>query len=156
MLGAVRGAPTGTVTFLLTDVESSTQAWEFDAAAAGAALARQEEILAAAVANHGGFRPLEQGEGDSVVAAFVRASDAVAAAVEAQVALAMEPWPTVQPIRVRMALHTGEAEARDGRYSGPTIIRAARLRGAAHGGQTVVSRATAEEVSEALPEGAAG
>jgi predicted ATPase/class 3 adenylate cyclase/DNA-binding CsgD family transcriptional regulator len=139
------------VTFLLTDVESSTRAWEADAAATAGAIARHEEILAAAIEAHRGFRAVEQGEGDSVVAAFTRASDGVAAAVEAQLALAREPWPTKEPIRVRMALHTGEAEAHDGRYAGATIIRTARLRAVAHGGQTVVSRATAELVSDSLP-----
>jgi predicted ATPase/class 3 adenylate cyclase/DNA-binding CsgD family transcriptional regulator len=139
------------VTFLLTDVEASTQAWQSDSAAAATAIARHEDILAAAIAAHAGFRPVEQGEGDSVVAAFARASDAVAAAVEAQRALAREPW-TKEPIRVRMALHSGEAEARDGRYAGTTVIRAARLRAVAHGGQTLVSRATAELVGDALPE----
>ncbi|MGH8976259.1 MAG: LuxR family transcriptional regulator, partial [Acidimicrobiia bacterium] len=124
----MRRAPSGTVTFLLTDIEASTQAWQADSAAAAVAVSRQEEILAAAIAAHTGFRPVEQGEGDSVVAAFARASDAVAAAVEAQRALAREPWATEEPIRVRMALHTGEAEARDGRYAGTTVIRAARLR----------------------------
>lgn len=148
-------APSGTVTFLLTDVEGSTQAWQADRAAAALAVTRQEEILAAAIAAHRGFRPVEQGEGDSVVAAFAKASDAVAAAVAAQIGLAREPWPTGEPIRVRMALHTGEAEARDGRYAGSTIIRTARLRAVAHGGQTVLSRATAELVSDALPEGVA-
>ena len=143
--------PSGTVTFLLTDVEASTQAWQDDSAAAAAAVARQEEILAGAVAAHGGCRPVEQGEGDSIVAAFSRATDAVAAAVDAQLALALEPWPTGQPLRVRMALHTGEAEARDGRYAGFTIIRTARLRAVAHGGQTLVSRVTAELVTDALP-----
>jgi predicted ATPase/class 3 adenylate cyclase/DNA-binding CsgD family transcriptional regulator len=143
--------PSGTVTFLLTDVEASTQAWQDDSAAAAAAVARQEEILAAAVAAHGGCRPVEQGEGDSIVAAFSRATAAVAAAVEAQLALALEPWPTGVPLRVRMALHTGEAEARDGRYAGFTIIRTARLRAVAHGGQTLVSRVTAELVTDALP-----
>jgi predicted ATPase/class 3 adenylate cyclase/DNA-binding CsgD family transcriptional regulator len=155
MLSVVTRAPSGTVTFLMTDVEASTQAWQSDQEAAAAAVARQEEILAAAIAARGGFRPVEQGEGDSVVAAFARASDAVAAAVEAQLALVRESWPTDAPIRVRMALHTGEADARDGRYAGPTIIRAARLRAATHGGQTVVSRATAEVVSNTLPEGTA-
>ena len=142
------------MTFLLTDVESSTRAWEADAASTAAAIARHEEILAAAIAAHGGFRAVEQGEGDSVVAAFSRASAAVAAAVEAQLALTREPWPTPAPIRVRIALHTGEAEARGGRYAGSTIIRTARLRAVAHGGQTVVSRATAELVHDALPDGA--
>lgn len=151
MLALMR-APSGTVTFLLTDVEASTQAWQADSAAAAAAVARQEQILAGAIAAHRGFRPLEQGEGDSVVASFSRATDAVAAAVAAQLALAIEPWPTGEPLRVRMALHTGEAEARDDRYAGPTIIRTARLRAVAHGGQTVVSRATAELVSDTLPE----
>ena len=150
----MRSAPSGTVTFLLTDVEASTQAWQADSTAAAAAVARQEEIVGAAIAAHGGFRPVEQGEGDSLVAAFARASDAVEAAVEAQLALAREPWPTNEPIRVRMALHAGEAEAPDGRYAGSTIIRTARLRAVAHGGQTVVSRATAELVSDKLPQGA--
>jgi predicted ATPase/class 3 adenylate cyclase/DNA-binding CsgD family transcriptional regulator len=143
------------VTFLLTDVEASTRAWQSDPAVAAGALRRQEEIVAAAVGAHGGFRPVEQGEGDSVVAAFARASDAVAAALAAQLALTSETWPTVEPVRVRMALHTGEAEAHGGRYAGPTIIRAARLRTAAHGGQTVVSRVSAELAGDDLPDGAA-
>ncbi|MGH9002260.1 MAG: ATP-binding protein, partial [Acidimicrobiia bacterium] len=141
------------MTFLLTDVQESTRAWEADAEGAAAAIARHEELLAAAIAAHRGFRPVEQGEGDSVVAAFSRASDGVAAAVEAQLALAREPWPTGSPLLVRMALHTGEAEARDGRYAGSTIIRTARLRAVAHGGQILASRATAEMVSDALPPG---
>ena len=147
-------SPSGTVTFLLTDVEASTRAWEADAATTAAAIARHEEILAAAITAHGGFLPVEQGEGDSVVAAFSRASAAVAAAIEAQLALTREPWPTPAPIRVRIALHTGEAEAHGGRYAGSTIIRTARLRAVAHGGQTLVSRATAELVHDALPDGA--
>ena len=142
------------MTFLLTDVESSTRAWEADAATTAAAIARHEEILGAAIAAHGGFRAVEQGEGDSLVAAFSRPSAAVAAALEAQLALSREPWPTPAPIRVRIALHTGEAEAHGGRYAGSTIIRTARLRTVAHGGQTVVSRATAELVHDALPDGA--
>ena len=147
-------APSGTVTFLLTDVEASTETWETDPAVAAAALARQEETIAVAVAAHRGFRPVEQGEGDSIVAVFARASDAVAAALAAQLGLVLEPWPTARPVRVRMALHTGEAEAHAGRYAGPTIIRAARLRAAAHGGQTLVSRATAEVAGDDLPGGA--
>ncbi|MCA1843549.1 MAG: hypothetical protein LC792_10270, partial [Actinobacteria bacterium] len=86
--------PSGTVTFLLTDVEASTRAWQSDRDVDAAALRRQEEILAAAVAAHGGLRPVEQGEGDSLVAAFHRASDAVAAALAAQLALAGETWAT--------------------------------------------------------------
>lgn len=146
-------SPSGTVTFLLTDVESSTQAWEADAERTPAAMARHEEILTAAIAAHRGFLAVEQGEGDSVVAAFARASDAVAAAVAAQLALAREPWALSAPLRVRMALHTGEAEARDGRYAGSTIIRTARLRAVGHGGQTLASRTTAEIVGDSLPPG---
>jgi predicted ATPase/class 3 adenylate cyclase len=142
--------PTGTVTFLLTDVEGSTRAWERDRAAMAEAVARHYEILDAAIAGHGGVRPEEQGEGDSVVAAFTRASDAVAAAIDAQTVLARET-----DLAVRMALHTGEIELRDEKnYTGPTIIRTARLRALAHGGQIVVSSTTADMVADRLPAGA--
>jgi predicted ATPase/class 3 adenylate cyclase/DNA-binding CsgD family transcriptional regulator len=146
--------PTGVVTFLLTDVEGSTQLWEAGEGAAAAAIARHYELLAAAVTLHGGVRPEEQGEGDSVVGAFARASDAVAAALDAQRALADEPWPTGIDLRVRMAIHTGEAQLRDPRnYFGTTIIRCARLRAIAHGGQTLISRATFDVVAGHEPEG---
>src|SRR5436190_15235659 len=142
--------PTGTVTFLLTDVEGSTRAWERDRAAMAEAVARHYEVLDTAIARHGGVRPEEQGEGDSVVAAFTRASDAVAAAVDAQTVLARET-----DLAVRMALHTGEIELRDEKnYAGPTIIRTARLRALAHGGQIVVSSTTADMVADRLPAGA--
>ena len=85
--------PTGTVTFLLTDVEGSTRAFETDAAGAAAAIARHYELIGEAVDRHGGVRPVEQGEGDSVVAAFSRATDALAAALDAQRALSNERWP---------------------------------------------------------------
>ena len=95
-----------------------------------------------------GVRPLEQGEGDSFVLAFTRASDAVAAALALQIELADEA------LAVRMALHTGEPELRDEvRYDGPVIIRAARLRDLAHGGQTLLSSSTRDLVQDALPEG---
>src|SRR5262245_27663756 len=99
--------PSGTVTFLLTDIEESTVAWERDATGMAAAVARHYELLDAVVAAHNGRRPVEQGEGDSVVAAFVRATDAVAAAVDAQDVLGE------LGLRVRIAIHTGEAELRD-------------------------------------------
>jgi hypothetical protein len=93
-------------------------------------------------------RPVEQGEGDSFVAAFARASDAVAAAVELQRA-------PLAPIRLRIGVHTGEVQLRDeGNYAGPTINRTARLRDLAHGGQTVLSGATEPLVVDRLPEGA--
>ena len=136
--------PVGTVTFLLTDVEGSTLAWQANGPAMGAAIARHYEILDAAVAAHGGVRPQEQGEGDSIVAAFGRASDALAAAGDAQRALAAEPWTDTlaDPLRVRMAVHTGEAQMRnEANYVGQAIIRTARLRAIAHGGQVLVSQA---------------
>ena len=134
--------PTGTVTFLLTDVAGSTRMWETDTAMRGA-IVRHYDILAEAVDTHGGIRPQEQGEGDSIVAAFARPSDALAAASDAHRALTTEPWPTSQPIRVRMAIHTGEAHLRDNNnYAGQAIIRTARLRAIGHGGQILVSNAT--------------
>src|SRR5437867_6786279 len=145
--------PVGVVTFLMTDVESSTRLWR-ESADAAAVMARQAELIAAAVARHGGARPLEQGEGDSTVAAFARASDALGAALEAQRALCAESWPENACVRVRMAVHTGEAELRgDGAYGGAAIIRCARLRSLAHGGQVVVSAATSGVVGDALPAG---
>jgi predicted ATPase/class 3 adenylate cyclase/DNA-binding CsgD family transcriptional regulator len=136
--------PTGTVTFLLSDVEGSSRRWEDAPLAMPAAIARHYELLDEAIAAHGGVRPVEQGEGDSVVGAFPRASDAVAAAVDAQRALMEEEWPAEADLRVRMAVHTGEAQLRDsGNYFGQAIIRCARLRAIAHGGQVLVSAASA-------------
>ena len=114
--------PTGTVTFLLTDIEGSTRAWAADPDTTGVAVVRHYELLAQAIVAHGGFRPVEQGEGDSAVAVFARPSDAVAAAVAAQRALLVELGEVVT---VRMALHSGETHVYEGTYLGPTIIRTA-------------------------------
>jgi predicted ATPase/class 3 adenylate cyclase/DNA-binding CsgD family transcriptional regulator len=144
--------PTGTVTFLLTDVEHSTLGWETAPEAMAKAISRHYEILADVVGRHRGVRPVEQGEGDSIVAAFSRGVDAVAAALEAQQRLASEPWPDEAAVSVRMALHTGDAQLRDAfNYFGQTVIRAARLRALAHGGQVLVSRATHDLVADPLP-----
>lgn len=133
--------PTGTVAFLLTDVEGSTHAWEAEPDAMALAMERHDAILDVAVAARGGARPLAQGEGDSIVAAFPRASDAVLAALDAQRSLVAEDWPTSLPLRVRMAVHAGEARTLpDGAYAGQAIIRTARLRAIAHGGQVLVSQ----------------
>jgi predicted ATPase/class 3 adenylate cyclase len=151
---SARALPLGTVTFLLTDVEGSSRHWEADPAAA-AALGRHEEIIADCVAGHRGARPVEQGEGDSSVSAFSRASDAAACAIEIQRALGSVRWPDGSELRVRMALHTGEAELRDdGNYRGASLNRCARLRSIAHGGQIVLSRASYEVIAERLPESA--
>ncbi len=146
--------PTGTVTFLMTDIEGSTRSWERESEALARAVPRHYEILDEAIALHGGVRPVEQGEGDSIVAAFSRASDAVAAAVTAQRMLQAEPWPGGVELAVRMAVHTGEAQLRDeGNYFGLSVIRCARLRSCGHGGQVLVSNVTAGLVADALRDG---
>jgi predicted ATPase/class 3 adenylate cyclase/DNA-binding CsgD family transcriptional regulator len=147
--------PSGTVTFLLTDIEGSTKLWEAGADDTAASIARHYELLGAAIALHAGVRPVEQGEGDSVVGAFSRASDAVAAALDVQRAFTQEVWPEDGEVRVRIALHTGEIRLRDaGNYFGPTIIRCARMRAIGHGGQTLISNATRDLVIDALPDDA--
>ena len=135
--------PIGTVTFLLTDIEGSTKAWAASPELMRTAVIRHYEILDQAISTHGGVRPQEQGEGDSVVGAFSRASDAIKAAVEAQAMLADEPWLEGTPkIAVRMAVHAGEAQLRnEANYVGQAIIRTARLRAIAHGGQVIASQA---------------
>lgn len=150
--GPPQTLPTGTVTFLLTDVEESTRLWEAATDAMSGAMARHNTIAHEAIARHGGVLPKDQGEGDSVFAAFGRATDAVACTLHLQQSLAGEPWPGGLAIRVRMALHTGEAELRDGNYLGPAVNRAARLRAIAHGGQTILSQATCDLVVERLPD----
>ena len=121
----------------------------------GAALARHEALIAKAVTSHGGTLIKARGEGDSTLSVFARASDAVAAALALQETLASEAWPDGIDLPTRMALHTGEAELRDGDYYGPTLNRAARLRSLAHGGQILLSRATADLVVDDLPIGVA-
>lgn len=140
--------PTGTVTLLLADVEGSTRLWQTQPEAMTAAVALLELTATDVVAAHGGVRPVEQGEGDSFVAAFARASDAVSCAVELQRAV-------LDPIRIRIGLHTGEVQLRDeANYAGVTISKSARLRDLAHGGQTVMSSVTADLVDDQLPVGA--
>jgi predicted ATPase/class 3 adenylate cyclase/DNA-binding CsgD family transcriptional regulator len=147
-LGVSGLLPTGTVTLLLADVEGSTRLWETQPGEMTAAVARLNRTVSDTIATHDGVRPVEQGEGDSFVAAFARASDAVAAALELQRA-------PLAPIRLRIGVHTGEVQLRDeGNYAGSTINRTARLRDLAHGGQTVLSGATEPLVVDRLPEGA--
>ena len=145
--------PTGVVTFLLTDIESSSRAWQADGDGMAGAVARHYEIVDGAVVRWGGVRPIEQGEGDSIVAAFSRATDATAAALDAQRQLLEELGDR---FRVRMALHTGEAQLRDeGNYFGHAVIRCARLRSCGHGGQILLSHTTADLVADRLPDSAA-
>jgi predicted ATPase/class 3 adenylate cyclase len=147
--------PAGTVTFLLTDIEGSTRMWEEHGERMGDAVLAHYAILDEAIARHGGVRPVEQGEGDSVLAAFSRASDALAAALDAQRALLAGVGPSGLPVRTRMALHTAEAQLRDeGNYYGAALSRGARLRALAEGGQTLLSRTTRDLVLDRLPGGA--
>jgi predicted ATPase/class 3 adenylate cyclase len=141
------GAPSGTVTFVFTDLEASTRLWEEHPQAMDAALARHDEILRSNTATHGGH--VFATGGDGFAAAFGRAGNAVRAALAVQAALAAEPWPPGIAIRVRMGVHTGEATERGGDYFGTAVNRAARLMSAAHGGQVLVSAATAEVVGSA-------
>ncbi|MGN6337639.1 ATP-binding protein, partial [Mycobacterium sp.] len=142
---AVSELPTGTVTLLLADVEGSTRLWETQPDEMSVAVARLDQTLSKLVAANDGVRPVEQGEGDSFVVAFARASDAVACALDLQRA-------PLAPIRLRIGINTGEVRLRDeGNYIGPTINRTARLRDLAHGGQTVLSGATEPLVVDQLP-----
>jgi predicted ATPase/class 3 adenylate cyclase/DNA-binding CsgD family transcriptional regulator len=146
-LGVSDLLPTGTVTLLLADVEGSTRLWETEPEKMTAALAHLNKTVNEVVAVHDGVRPQEQGEGDSFVTAFARASDAVACALELQRA-------SRAPIRLRIGIHTGEIQLRDdANYAGPTINRTARLRDLAHGGQTVLSGATEPLIVDHLPDG---
>ena len=133
--------PSGTVTFLFTDIEGSTQLWESAPDAMRPALERHDLLLAAAVEAHGGH--LVKMTGDGLHAVFDRAGDALAAGVAMQAALAAEPWPDGATVRVRMGVHTGEASERDGDYFGTAVNRAARLMAVANGGQVLCSQSTA-------------
>jgi predicted ATPase/class 3 adenylate cyclase len=144
--------PNGTVTFLLTDIEGSTAFWERLPEPMRLAVARHDSLLAGQIEQHGGVVVHGRGEGDSVFAVFSRARDAVAAARDIQQALRAEEWPTRSPLSVRIAIHTGEAELRDGDYYGSAVNRCARLRAVAHGGQVLLSEATHDLIRDALPE----
>jgi predicted ATPase/class 3 adenylate cyclase len=133
--------PSGTVTFLFTDIEGSTPLWDAHPAAMREALARHDEIVRKAIDAADGH--IFSTGGDGFGAVFQRAGNAVAASVGAQRDLNAEPWPEQVPLRVRMGVHTGEVQERDGDYFGPPVNRAARIMGAANGRQIVVSDLTA-------------
>ena len=133
--------PTGTVTFLFTDIQGSTALWERAAPAMRAAVASHDEIIRAAMSDRGGVVFSTAGDGFAV--AFQRASDALAAALVAQAGLRSSPWPDEIRVLVRIGLHTGEVHERDGDYFGPAVNRAARIMGAAPAGDIVMSATTA-------------
>src|SRR5215211_4869243 len=145
--------PTGTVTFLFTDIEGSSRMWEKSPQTMRSALGRHDEILRSAIGAHGGY--VFKTVGDAFCAAFPTAPEALEVALSAQRPLFAEEWPNERgELRVRMSLHTGAAEARGGDYFGPPLNRAARLLSAAQGGQVLFSVVTLELVKEQLPTGA--
>lgn len=145
--------PSGTVTFLFTDIEGSTARWERQTDEMSAALSRHDTLLRTAIEAHGGvvFKTV----GDAFYAVFTVPADALAAAVAAQRALVTEAWNTAgDALRVRMGLHTGVPVQRDADYFGQPLNRVARLMASGHGGQVLLSLATAELTRDALPDGA--
>jgi class 3 adenylate cyclase len=140
--------PSGVLTFLLTDVVGSTALWDARPRDMVGVLDHHDELITKAVTAHNGVVLKAKGEGDSTMSVFVRASDAVAAAVELQERLYTTVWPQDLALRVRVAVHTGETYERDGDYFGPTLNRAARLRALASGGQVLTSSVTAALVHD--------
>jgi predicted ATPase/class 3 adenylate cyclase len=146
------GAPTGTVTFVFTDIEGSTKKWERSPEAMSEALARHDAILRRVTEEHDGY--VFKTVGDAFCCAFATAAGALETSLVAQRALlAKQGWPEeTGPLLVRMALHAGAAEERDGDYFGPPVNRVARLLSAGHGGQVLLSLTTQELVRDQLPE----
>ena len=143
--------PTGTLTFLFTDLEGSTRLWQMQHAAMQSAVARHDELMRQCIAARGGhvFKTV----GDAFCVAFPTAPQALSAALAIQQAMHAEPWPDALEIRVRVALHTGAAEARDGDYFGMPLNHIARLLAVAHGGQTLLSEVTHGLCRDRLPVG---
>jgi len=148
---ALAELPSGTVTFLFTDIEGSTRLWEEHPEAMRDALARHDELVREAIEGAGGH--VVKTTGDGCMAAFSTADAGVSAAIAAQRALENATWGEAGRLRVRMGLHTGVASLRDGDYFGSSLNRAARLMGVAHGGQVVCSQATTDLARDVLAEG---
>jgi predicted ATPase/class 3 adenylate cyclase len=148
------GLPTGTITFVFTDIEGSTRLGQrLGPDRYGEVLERQRTALRAVWAAHGG---VEVGtEGDSFFVAFPSAAEAVAAVADGQRALAATDWPHDEPVRVRMGAHTGEGRLAAGTYVGHDVNRAARVAAAGHGGQVLLSETTRALVADAPPPGTA-
>ena len=147
------GLPSGVVTFLMTDIERSSALWESNSDAMAASLALHDELIARCAEEHRGRLLKTKGEGDSTVTVFSSASDALECAAALRESLAVVDWHGDLDLRVRAALHTGEAHQRGGDYFGPALNRTARLRGMADGGTTLLSQATRELVHDSLPAG---
>ena len=141
--------PTGTVTFLFTDIVGSTKLWEEFPDAMREDLQVHDRILKELILRHDGY--VFKTVGDAFCAAFSSSAAAVAAALDGQLALASSPWKAPGGIRVRMGIHIGEVDYRDGDYFGPTVNAVARLSSASHGGQILLSGGVATIVSSFLP-----
>lgn len=144
--------PDGIVTFLMTDVVESTLMWLQSRADMYQAMRRHDQLLNSAIEASGGIVLKERGEGDSFFAVFLRATDAVAAAVEIQQAIQGEAWPQGLMLAVRISILTGEADATDRDYRSPAVNRCAKLRRRAVGNQILVSETTYSIVADILRE----
>ena len=142
--------PSGTVTFLFSDIEGSTSRWEGAPEAMELALERHDELMHGAIQAHSGY--VFKTIGDAFCAAFATTSDAIAAALDAQRALTAEDFSAVEGLRVRMALHVGQSAEREGDYFGPTVNRVARLLAIGHGGQVLVSGVAADLLQGQMPQ----
>src|SRR2546426_563505 len=148
---SLQALPSGTVTFLFTDMEGSRPLWATQHDAMRASLARHDALLRECIEAHGGH--VFKTAGDAFCAAFATATSAVEAALAGQRALRAERWPEKAAIHTRMALHTGAAEIRDGDYFGAPLNHVARLLAIGHGGQTLVSEITRDLSRDRLPAG---
>ena len=148
-----KNLPTGTLTFLFTDVEGSTRLWEFYPEQMRQAMVHHDQMIESIAAQNQGVVVRPRGEGDSRFIVFNSASNAIITAVAIQVQFSVDAWVASSPMRVRMALHTGEADLRDGDYYGSAVNRCARLRNVAYGGQILLSQTTYSLVRETLPAG---
>src|SRR5271165_1220581 len=148
---ATAALPSGTVAFLFTDIEGSTVRWDRDPAAMQQAVRRHDELMRTIIAEHAGhvFKTI----GDAFCAVFWNPSDALAAALHAQLALEETDFSAVDGVRVRMAVHVGTSDERDGDYFGPTLNRVARLLAIGFGGQVLLSGNAAESATSDLPAG---
>ena len=145
------GLPEGTLTFMLTDLVGSTRAWESAPAAMREAMARHDRIVDRCLKQHHGSDVPSGRAGDSILAVFSRAADAASGALSLQRDFAKERWPEEVTLEIRVALHSGEAELRQGQYHGQVLNRCARLLATCHGGQVLLTSATEQLLVDELP-----
>jgi len=150
---AMAALPEGIVAYLLTDLEGSTRLWESRPGAMRKAMVMHDAIIGAAVERHGGSLVEVGREGDSILAVFRKTAGAAGCALEIQREIAAAVWPPEVTLRLRIAIHAGEAQLRGGHYFGQALNRCARMLATSHGGQIVLSKAAHELVVDELPAG---